>query len=112
MRITGKINKDVPRPTRLAAMSLAMLFAAGAMWALMPEQDAGISARQSVAQAHAAHAGHMLIPSGVPDQASRGIDRAIARGQRAEHDAAGAATDAVYRIEPATALRKGQRVMT
>lgn len=97
-------------PARAIAMAMAVLFVGGAMWSLMPARDAG-----QTAQAHgASHAGHMLIPSGVPDQAGRRIDRAIVREKDAatpgEHDAPGTAVDAIYRITPAA--RKADRVMT
>ncbi|HWT72573.1 MAG TPA: hypothetical protein VN361_10340 [Oxalicibacterium sp.] len=92
-------------------MAMAVLFIGGAMWALMAAPDADQAERAQ----GASHAGHMLIPSGVPDQADRRIDRAIVREKNAaapgERDAPGTAVDAIYRITPAAA-RKADRIMT
>jgi hypothetical protein len=98
-------------------MSMAALFAASAMWVLTPAH-----AVSNEAQAHgiSVRAGHMLIPSGTPGQVSRSIDRAIARKQHAATpgnndtrvDTRNNAVDAIYRIEPTAAPRKGNRVMT
>ena len=95
---------------RAAAMAMAILFIGGAMWSMLPALDAVQTARTQ----EASHVGHMLIPSGVPDQDERRIDRAIVREKDAaapgEHDAPGTAVDAIYRITPAA--RKADRVMT
>lgn len=113
MRITKRRTRPtakIQRPARAIAVSMAALFITGAMWSLMPAHDVGQAAPG------ATHAGHMLIPSGVPDQAGRKIDRAIVREKGAatpgERDAPRTAVDAIYRIERAAGPRRGDRIMT
>jgi hypothetical protein len=113
MGITAKTTIMKKEPARYTARAIALVFISGALWALAPcltvqaHADSGKSTLGS---------GRMLIPSGVPGQAGRSIDRAIAREKHTatphKHGASGAAADAIYRIEPTAAPRRGDRIMT